>query len=102
LHILQPAPSSSITTAIGDLPHRVREFGRKVNAHNASHFTAVNGNEHEGLLRYEPEHGGQGRDQDAGAVEMKIGRLRCRHGLNLSTGTVGLWPPLGSSVTPWG
>jgi hypothetical protein len=64
---------------VGDMPQRVHEFIRKVNAHNTSHFAAIDGDEHEGFLRHEAEHCGQGRDQNAGPVEVKVGRLRCRH-----------------------
>jgi hypothetical protein len=43
---------------VGDVRERVQQFLRKVNAHNASHFAAVHGDEHEGFLRHETEHGG--------------------------------------------
>ena len=74
---------------VGDVRERVQQFLRKVNAHNASHFAAVDGDEHEGFLRHETEHGGQGRDQNAGPVEVKVGWLRSRHGAKVATCTVG-------------
>ena len=39
------------------------EFGRKVNAHNATHLAAVDGYQYEGLLGHEAEHGRQRGDQ---------------------------------------
>ena len=63
----------------GEVIERVREFVRKVNAHNTSHLSVFDGDEHEGFLGHEAQDCGQGRDQDAGLVEVKVGSLRCRH-----------------------
>jgi hypothetical protein len=65
----------------------MHEIVRKVNAHNTSHLAAVDGDEHKGFLRHKAEHCGQSRDQNAGPVEAKVGRLRCRHNANLATGS---------------
>jgi hypothetical protein len=74
---------------VGDVSQRIHEIVRKVNAHNTSHLAAIDGDEHEGFLRHEAEHCGQGRDQNAGPVQVKVGWLRCRHDANLAIGTAG-------------
>ncbi len=58
---------------LGDVLERVHDFVRKINAHNTSHFAAVDGHQDEGFLRHEAEYRGQGRDQYAGPVEMEVG-----------------------------
>ncbi|GAC1396607.1 MAG: hypothetical protein NVS4B6_12970 [Mycobacterium sp.] len=58
---------------LGDVLQRRDYFVRKVNAHNASHLTAIDGDKHERSFGHKAEHGGQGGDQNTGAIEVKVG-----------------------------
>ncbi len=87
---------------VGDVFQRVHEVVRKINAHNTSHFAAIDGDEHEGFLRHEAEHCGQGRDQDAWPVEVKVGRLRCRHDHQPRNGHCRIRPQRAPPTGAWG
>jgi hypothetical protein len=58
---------------LGEVLHRRTDVVRKVNAHNAAHSTAFDGDQHEGLFGDKTEHCGQCGDQHAGTIEVEVG-----------------------------
>ena len=74
---------------VGDVCQRIgtRSSERSTRI-NTSHLAALDGDEDEGFLGHEAEHGGQCRDESAGPVQVKVAWMRCRHGANFAVGTV--------------
>ena len=86
---------------LGDMPDRIEQFRRKINAHNATHLATVDRHEDEGFLGHKAEYRGQRRDEGTGPVERKV-VLRCCHAHTVTTGTVASAHPGGAPDAGWG
>ena len=58
---------------IGEVLDGAGQLIGKVNAHNASHLAAIDGDQNERFLGHEAQDGGQGGDQYAGPVQTEVG-----------------------------